>query len=67
MVEEILCDARRQIRSIVGLCEEFGTRRIRAEFTHQNNSYLIRKEKRLMFLSAILVPRTTARRGSSAM
>ena len=27
MIEEILCVARRQIRSIVSLCEEFGDRR----------------------------------------
>ena len=27
MAEEILCEARRQIRSIVSLCEEFGDRR----------------------------------------
>ena len=39
MMEEILCDARRQIRSIVKLCEEFGVRRTRAKFTHQNDFY----------------------------
>ena len=32
-----LCDARRQIRSIVNLCEEFGVRRTRAKRTHQND------------------------------
>ena len=37
MIEEILCDARRQIRSIVSLCEEFGVRRTRAKFTNQND------------------------------
>ena len=37
MVVEILCEARRQIRSIVDLCEEFGVRRLRAKFTHQND------------------------------
>ena len=37
MVEEILCDARQQIRSIVNLCEEFVVRRSRAKFTQQNN------------------------------
>ena len=37
MIEEILCDARRQIRSIVNLCEEFGDRRTRAKFTNQND------------------------------
>ena len=37
MVEEILCDVRRQIRSIVNLCEKFGVRHTRAKFTHQNN------------------------------
>ena len=67
MVEEILCDVRRQIRSIVNLCEEFGVRHTRAKFTHQNNFYLMRKEKRLIFLSAIFVPRTIARSGSSAI
>ena len=44
MVEEILCDARRQIRSIVNLCEEFVVRRTRAKFTHQNNFYNLRIE-----------------------
>ena len=28
MIEEILCEDRRQIRSIVSLCEEFGVRRL---------------------------------------
>ena len=28
MIEEILCKARRQIRSIVNLCEESGVRRL---------------------------------------
>ena len=37
MVVEISCEARRQIRSIVDLCEEFGVRRLRAKFTHQND------------------------------
>ena len=36
MIEEILCKARRQIRSIVNLCEEFGVRRSCAKFTDQN-------------------------------
>ena len=36
MMEEILCDARRQKRSIVDLCEHFGDRRARAKFTNQN-------------------------------
>ncbi len=67
VVEEILCDVRRQIRSIVNLCEEFGVRHTRAKFTHQNNFYRIRKENRLIFFSAMLVPRTTERSGSSAM
>ena len=31
-----LCDARRQIRSIVELCEEFGVRRAVQKETHQN-------------------------------
>ena len=37
MIEEILCDTRRQIRSIVNLCEEFGVRSARAKFTNQND------------------------------
>ena len=37
MIEEILRDVRRQIRSIVCLCEEFGVRHTRAKFTNQNN------------------------------
>ena len=37
MIEEILRDVRRQIRSIVCLCEEFGDRRTRAKRTHQND------------------------------
>jgi hypothetical protein len=37
MIEEILCDVRRQIRSIVRLCEEFDDRYIRAKFTNQND------------------------------
>ena len=32
-----LCDARRQKRSIVSLCEHFGDRRIRAKRTHKND------------------------------
>ena len=39
MIEEILCDARQQIRSIVNLCEEFAVRRTRAKFTNQNDFY----------------------------
>ena len=39
MIEEILCDARQQIRSIVNLCEEFAIRRTRAKFTNQNDFY----------------------------
>ena len=34
-----LCEARQQIRSIVELCEEFGNRRARAKYIHQNNFY----------------------------
>ena len=37
MVEEILREARRQIRSIVSLCEEFGVRRTRAKRANQND------------------------------
>ena len=38
MMEEILCDARRQIRSIVKLCEEFGDRNTRAKRANLANS-----------------------------
>ena len=34
-----LCDARQQIRSIVGLCEEFGDRRTRAKRINQNDFF----------------------------
>ena len=37
MIEEILCEARRQIRSIASLCEDFSDRHSRAKFTNQNN------------------------------
>ena len=37
MIRLFLCDARRQIRSIVGLCEEFGVRRTRAKRANQND------------------------------
>ena len=37
MIELFLCDARRQIRSIVYLCEVFGVRRTRAKRANQNN------------------------------
>ena len=40
MMKLFLCDARRQKRSIVDLCEHFGVRRIRAKRVHQNHSYL---------------------------
>ena len=40
MVVEILCEARQQIRSIVGLCEEFDIRRSRAKVTHQNDFFI---------------------------
>ena len=33
MSEQILCDVRRQIRSIAILCEEFDVRHTRAKFT----------------------------------
>jgi hypothetical protein len=39
MIELFLCDARRQIRSIVNLCEVFGVRRTRAKRANQNNFY----------------------------
>ena len=37
MMRLFLCDARRQKRSIVDLCEHFGDRRARAKFTNQNH------------------------------
>ena len=37
MIEEILCEARLQIRSILNVCEEFGVRRFCAEHTNQND------------------------------
>ena len=37
VIELFLCDARRQIRSIVSLCEEFGVRRTRAKRANQND------------------------------
>ena len=36
-----LCEARRQIRSIVSLCEEFGDRRSRAKRTHKNDFFIL--------------------------
>ena len=45
MVEEILCEARRQKRSIVDLCEHFGVRRFRAKFTRQND--FLQKNRRI--------------------
>ena len=36
MMKLFLCDARRQKRSIVSLCEHFGDRRTRAKRGHQN-------------------------------
>ena len=40
MIELFLCDARRQIRSIVSLCEEFDDRRTRAKRANQNDFLL---------------------------
>ena len=40
MIELFLCDVRRQIRSIVSLCEEFGVRCTRAKRANQNDCYL---------------------------
>ena len=54
MVEEILCEARRQIRSIVGLCEEFGVRRYRAKFTHQNDFFNKKNALRVIVAHSIL-------------
>ena len=42
MTRLFLCDARRQIRSIVKLCEDFGDRRIRAKRAHQNDSFVLK-------------------------
>ena len=39
VIELFLCDARRQIRSIVDLCEEFGVRHTRAKRANQNDFY----------------------------
>ena len=39
MIELFLCDARRQIHSIVDLCEEFDVRRTRAKRANQNGFY----------------------------
>ena len=38
MMRLFLCDVRRQIRSIVGLCEHFSIRRPRAKRAHQNSN-----------------------------
>ena len=47
MVEEILCDVRRQIRSIVNLCEEFGVRHTRTKRANQNDfSFVLQKRER---------------------
>ena len=40
MIELFLFDVRRQIRSIVSLCEEFGVRCTRAKRANQNDCYL---------------------------
>ena len=37
MIELFSCEARRQIRSIVSLCEEFGARCTRAKRANQND------------------------------
>ena len=37
MIELFLCDVRRQIRSIVNLCEAFGVRSTRAKRANQND------------------------------
>ena len=51
MMRLFLCEARRQIRSIVDLCEEFGVRRSRAKRAHQND---FQKKKDAHLLSAHL-------------
>ena len=45
MVELFLCDVRRQIRSIVSLCEEFGELHTRAKRANQNDfSFALREQ-----------------------
>ena len=41
MIRLFLCEARRQIRSIADLCEEFGVRRYRAKRVNQNDFFKI--------------------------
>ena len=50
MIRLFLCDARRQNRSIVNLCEEFGVRRNRAKRTNQNDFLLLKSELIRLFL-----------------
>ena len=50
MIEEILCDARRQKRSIVDLCEHFGVRCTRAKFTNQNDFSVPQANFRLLHI-----------------
>ena len=83
MVEEILCDAPHNSKIVNDEIIFVPSKAMKAEHTKRyvsisasedwckkNSSerfYRIRKEKRLMFFNAILVPRTTARSGSSAI
>ena len=83
MVEKILCDAPHNPKIVndeiifvpsKAMKEEHTKRYVSIsaseDWCKKNSSkrfYRIRKEKRLIFLSAIFVPRTTERNGSSAM
>ena len=44
MIELFSCEARRQIRSIVSLCEEFGVRCTRAKRANQNDFTKMKNE-----------------------
>ena len=60
MIELFLCEARRQIRSIVDLCEDFDVRRSRTKRANQNDFYFNIVTARLraftkMSISSLLV------------
>ena len=83
MVEEILCNAPHNSKIVNDEIIFVPSKAMKAEHTKRYVSisasedwckknlserfYRIKNEKRLMFFNAILVPRTTARSGSSAM
>ena len=56
MIELFLCDARQQIRSIVGLCEKFGVRRTRAKRVNQNDFIISVRRQGHRGASALLLP-----------